>query len=38
MGNHEAYVGCRNYLERNARPAGVDFLRMRNALLRLRRV
>jgi predicted MPP superfamily phosphohydrolase len=34
MGNHEAYVGCRNYLERNARPAGVDFLRMRNAQVR----
>ncbi|HVW08063.1 MAG TPA: metallophosphoesterase [Bryobacteraceae bacterium] len=29
MGNHEAYVGCRNYLERQARPGGVDFLRMR---------
>lgn len=27
MGNHEAYVGCRNYLERHARPGGVDFLR-----------
>jgi hypothetical protein len=27
MGNHEAYVGCRNYLERKTRPAGVNFLR-----------
>ena len=34
MGNHEAYVGCRNYLERHARPGGVDFLRMRNAQVR----
>jgi predicted MPP superfamily phosphohydrolase len=34
MGNHEAYVGCRNYLERQARPAGVDFLRMRNTQVR----
>lgn len=31
MGNHEAYVGCRNYLERHARPGGVDFLRMRSS-------
>lgn len=34
MGNHEAYVGCRNYLERHARPGGVDFLRMRNTAAR----
>jgi predicted MPP superfamily phosphohydrolase len=34
MGNHEAYVGCRNYLERHARPGGVDFLRMRNTQVR----
>jgi predicted MPP superfamily phosphohydrolase len=34
MGNHEAYVGCRNYLERQGRPGGVDFLRMRNAQVR----
>jgi predicted MPP superfamily phosphohydrolase len=34
MGNHEAYVGCRNYLERHARPGGVDFLRMRSAQVR----
>ncbi len=27
MGNHEAYVGCRNYLERQTRPRGVNFLR-----------
>jgi hypothetical protein len=34
MGNHEAYVGCRNYLERSTRPGGVDFLRMRNTQVR----
>jgi len=34
MGNHEAYVGCRNYLERQARPGGVDFLRMRSTQVR----
>jgi predicted MPP superfamily phosphohydrolase len=34
MGNHEAYAKCRDYLERRARPAGVDFLRMRNTQVR----
>ena len=34
MGNHEAYVGCRNFLERRARPGGVDFLRLRNTQVR----
>lgn len=27
MGNHEEYVGCRNYLQRQAARAGVNFLR-----------
>jgi predicted MPP superfamily phosphohydrolase len=27
MGNHEQYTGCRNYLERQARRAGLVFLR-----------
>jgi predicted MPP superfamily phosphohydrolase len=27
MGNHEQYIGCRNYLEREAKRAGVVFLR-----------
>jgi uncharacterized protein len=27
MGNHEQYAGCRNYLERQARLAGLVFLR-----------
>jgi hypothetical protein len=34
MGNHEAYVGCRNYLERKTRPAGVNFLRSRATQIR----
>jgi predicted MPP superfamily phosphohydrolase len=29
MGNHEEYVGCRNYLESRARQAGLIFLRGR---------
>jgi len=27
MGNHEEYVGCRNYLQRQAARAGLNFLR-----------
>jgi predicted MPP superfamily phosphohydrolase len=27
MGNHEEYVGCRNYLQRQAARAGITFLR-----------
>ncbi len=34
MGNHEAYIGCRNYLERKTRPAGVNFLRGRATQIR----
>jgi len=35
MGNHEQYVGCRNYLERAANRAGLVFLRA--AATRIRR-
>lgn len=35
MGNHEHYVGCRNFLERQARLAGMNFLR--NAATRIHR-
>jgi hypothetical protein len=34
MGNHEAYIGCRNYLERKTRPAGLNFLRSKATQIR----
>lgn len=34
MGNHEAYVGCRDYLELKTRPLGVNFLRRKSTQIR----